>query len=254
MDLMKQIGAKRFAPGKGIEKPSPKGGAARFFFLFTTYFWSLIGINLLFVLCCLPVVTIPASLCALNRYLIKMVRDGVGFSAEDYRKEWKAQLLKSLPAGILCALPFCYAYYLLSMSAGANGSGIVFAFGVFWVLFGLLFGSYVFVLLSMLDLPLNILLKNTLILMAAEWRTSLCVLGATVFTLAAGWILFPYSLPVFVLFWFAWLQLALCCSINEPVQKRIIGPYEEQQKKLEYRNSSKAETGESHNEKNEASA
>lgn len=230
MNLMKRIGERRFAPGKGVEAPSPKKGAARFFFLFTTYFWSLMGINLLFILCCLPIVTIPASLCALNRYLIRMVRDGVGFSVEDYWREWKSQLLKGLPAGLLCFLPLCYAYYLISLSIGAKGSGMVFAFGVFWALFGLLFGGYVFVLLSMLELPAKVLLKNALILMIVEWKASLCVLGVTASTLAAGWILFPYSLPAYVLCWFSWLQLALCCIINEPVQRRIIGPYEDRKK------------------------
>ncbi|GEM_PF-287613 len=231
MNLMRQIGERRFAPGKGIYEPSPKKGPARFFFLFTTYFWSLIGMNLLFVLCCLPIVTIPASLCALNRYLIKMVRDGVGFSLFDYWKEWKGQLLKSLPAGFVCALLLGYGYYLLSMSAGEQGSGMVFSFGIFWTVLGLLFGSYAFVLLAMLDLPLRSLFKNVLILMIAEWRASLCVLGMTAFTLIAGWILFPYSVPVLAVFWFAWQQLALCCMINQPVQKHIIGPYEERQRK-----------------------
>lgn len=232
MNLMKQIGARRFAPGKGIYEPSPKKGTARFFFLFTTYFWSLIGINLLFVLCCLPVITIPASLCALNRYLIKMVRDGVGFSLTDYWKEWKSQLLKSLPSGFACALPLGYGYYLLSMSAGEQGNGMVFTFGVFWVLFGLMFGSYVFVLQAMLKLPLLEILKNALILMIAEWKVSICVMGVTAITTVVSLALFPYSLPVLAVCWFAWLQLALCCMINESVQKRIIGPYEEQQRKM----------------------
>lgn len=232
MSLMEQISARRFAPGKGIYEPSPKKGPARFFFLFTTYFWSLIGINLLFVLCCLPIVTIPASLCALNHYLIKMVRDGVGFSLTDYWGEWKSQLLKGLPAGFVCALPLVYGYYLLSISAGEQGNGMVFAFGLFWVLFGLMLGSYVFILQAMLKLPMFAIFKNALILMAAEWKASLCVLFATALTLALGWILFPFSVPVLVVFWFAWLQLALCCMINEPVQKRIIRPYEEQQRKL----------------------
>lgn len=228
---MKQIGAKRFAPGKGVYKPSPKKGPARFFFLFTTYFWHLIGINMLFVLCCLPIITIPASLCALNRYLILMVRDGVGFSVSDYWKEWKGQLLRSLPAGIVCAFPFGYGYYLLSMSSGVHGNGMVFAFGLFWVLFGLMFGSYVFVLCAMLDLPLGALFKNVIILMISEWKVCLCVLAITAITLAGGLMFFPYSMLILFVCWFAWLQLVLCCMINGPVQKRIIGPYEEQQKK-----------------------
>jgi uncharacterized membrane protein YesL len=226
------MGAKRFAPGKGVDKPSPKKGPARFFFLFVTYFWNLIGINLLFALCCLPVVTIPASLCALNRYLIKMVRDGFGFTVSDYWNEWKSQLVKSLPAGILCALPLGYSYYLLSMSAGAKGNGMILAFGVFWLIFGLLLGSYVFVLKAMLDLPIGAIFKNALILMICEWKASLCILGVTVCMVGVSLALLPYSLPALAIFFFAWVQLALCCIINEPVQKRIIGPYEKQQAKI----------------------
>lgn len=230
MNLMKQISEKRFAPGKGVDKPSPQKGAARFFFLFTTYFWNLIGINLLFVLCCLPIITIPASLCALNRYLILMVRDGVEFSLADYWTEWKGQLLKSLPAGFLCALPLCYSYYLFSLSADRHGSGMIFAAGFFWILFGLVFGSYVFVLLAMLNLPMRVLFKNAVILMIAEWKVSLCVLCVTMFTLAVELAFFPYSAVVLSVCWFAWLQLSVCCMINDPVQRRIIGPYEQQRK------------------------
>lgn len=80
----------------------------------------------------------------------------------------------------------------------------------------------------MLNLPLRSLLKNALILMIVEWKVSLCVLGTTILSLIAAWILYPYSVPVLLLCWFAWLQLALCCMINEAAQKRIIGPYEEQ--------------------------
>ncbi len=229
MSWMEQIRAKRFAPGKGVFQSSPQKGPARFFFLFATYFWNLIGINLLFVLCCLPVITIPTSLCALNRYLIKMVRDGFGFSLNDYWKEWKNQLVKSLPAGIVCALPLTYSYYLLSMSSGKQGNGMVFAFGIFWLIFGLLLGSYVFVLKAMLTLPLTAILKDSLILIIAEWKATFCVMGVTILAAAAGLALFPYSLPVLAVCLISWVQLALCCIINVPVQKRIIIPYEQQQ-------------------------
>jgi hypothetical protein len=243
MKLMQQIGARRFAPGKGVEQSSPQKGPKRFFFLIHTYFWNLIGMNLLFLLCCVPLVTIPASLCALNRYLIKMVNDGVGFSMADYWQEWKRQLLKSLPAGLVCALPLSYGYYLLSMSAGEHGSSIVFSFGVLWTMVGLTFGAYVFILLAMLDLPLRFLMKNALILIICEWKSSLYVLVATMLTLVAGLILFPYSVAVLVVCWFALLQLALCCIINEPVQKRIINPYKKKQK-MERETESAKETSE----------
>lgn len=233
MNLIKKLEQHRFTHEKGVFGPAPQAGAPLFFFLLTTYFWSLIGVNLLFLLCCLPIITIPASLCALNRYCIKMVREGVGFFFDDYWKEWKNQLLHSLPAGILTALLLGYGYYLLSISLSEHGSRGVFTIGLFWILSGFLFGSYLFVLLAMLGLPFRELLRNTLILMFAEWKISLCVLAVTVFSLVSGWILFPYSALVFLVCGYAVIQLAVCCMINPAVQKRIIGPYEAQQKKAQ---------------------
>lgn len=230
MDIMKRIGEKRFAPGKGVEKSSPKSGPARFFFLFGTYFWRLIGINMLFILCCIPVITIPASLCALNRYLIKMVRDGYGFSVSDYFKEFKAEILKSIPYGIICFLPIVYGYYLLSMSQNTDGSGVVFAFGLAWLFIGLLFSEYVFVLLPMLDLPFGSLMKDVLILIVSEYKKSLCVLLLTAAAFFIILFLFPYSLIAVGIFFISWVQLAVSSIINGAVQKRIIGVYEEKAK------------------------
>lgn len=226
MGLMQEWGKRRFSPGKGVTEPSPKRGPRRFFFLLGTYFWQLIGINLLFTLCCLPLVTVPASLCALNRYCVCLVREGVGVSAADYWAEWKRQLLHSLPAGVLCALPLLYAYYLLSMAYSGQGEAGVGVFGLVWALLGLLFGSYVFVLYSMLELPLWTLYKNAAILMCVEWKTSLVTLALSGGTLFLALALFPWSLSVLSVCWMGWLQLALCCAIQESVQRRIVAPYE----------------------------
>lgn len=49
------------------------------------------------LLCCIPVVTIPAALCAQNAYLGKMFRNGYGFDFSDYWKEFKSSLWKLPP-------------------------------------------------------------------------------------------------------------------------------------------------------------
>ena len=56
------------------------------------------------LLCCIPVVTIPAALCAQNAYLGKMFRNGYGFDFSDYWKEFKSSLWKHLPAGLLLGI------------------------------------------------------------------------------------------------------------------------------------------------------
>jgi len=228
MGIIQKIGEKRFAPGKGVKSPSPQKGIRRFFFLFGTYFWRLLGINFLFVLCCLPLITIPASICALNRYTIKMVRDGYGFSVADYWKEWKAQLVKSILVAPVSVLPLALGYYLLNMYASGFGGSGVLAAAIFWLAFGLVVGSYVFMLLAMLDLPLQKIVKTAFLLIILDWKESLGVLLLTMFTLVAAGSAFPLSVLILGGGWFAWLSLALGCIINGPVQKRIFTPYQEQ--------------------------
>lgn len=63
-------------PGPGIRKDAPeKTGAARFFEIVQLECVTLAQINLLFLLGCLPVVTIPLSFFALNQVVRRMVLD-----------------------------------------------------------------------------------------------------------------------------------------------------------------------------------
>ena len=82
------------------EKETPKGGVKRVGYVLWNYAGRLVGANVLFLLCCIPIVTIPAALSALNRYLSAIYRVGYGFSLEDYWKEFKSDILKNLPAGV----------------------------------------------------------------------------------------------------------------------------------------------------------
>ena len=81
------------------EKETPKGGATRVLYLCWNYTGKLCLSGFLFLLCCIPVITIPAALCAQNAYLGKIFRNGYGFDLSDYWKEFKSSLWKHLPAG-----------------------------------------------------------------------------------------------------------------------------------------------------------
>ena len=153
MSMTGYISKKRFAPGPGVTQPPPEKGIARFWFLLSTHFWKLIELNLLFFLFSLPVVTIPAAYCGMNRVLMKLVREGNCFLWHEFSKEFKANFLKSLPFGILTAFLLFASYYALSwsLSAGGTGFGIVLIIiGVFLLGTAILFSGYVFVLLPRL--------------------------------------------------------------------------------------------------------
>lgn len=206
----------------------PRKGASRVWYVVRNYAGKLVLINILFLFCCLPILTIPAALAALNRYISKIFRVGYGFTIGDYGKEFKGSLLKCLPLGLLSFMLGFYAYYLMSVSgnfAGSQMKDVIFGIGIGVLIFDILLTSYVFVMTAMLDLPNVHLLKNALILMIAEWKNSLVLVAETI--VFAGIILaaFPYSLWL-LLFGFSFHQLIVYAAVEAAVNKRIIEPYE----------------------------
>ena len=64
------------APGPGIDPDAPeKTGAARFFEIIQLECVSLLQLNLLFLVSCIPILTIPPALFAMNLVVRRMVQD-----------------------------------------------------------------------------------------------------------------------------------------------------------------------------------
>lgn len=224
------IQKKRFAPGKGVTEPVPTQGKRRFVFLLLTHPWKLVTLNLLFLAFSIPILTIPAALCGMNRALIELVREGRCFVWRDFIGEFKAELFKSLPFGLFYAFLLMDSWYFLRISAAEYGHMLTLALGFFFLGFGVLFCGYVFVLLAALPLKNRDIFRNTLILLATEWKTNLILLGSALLMALMIAVLFPYTAILLLLIWFALSQLIVCTAVNVPLQKRIIGPYEEMQK------------------------
>ena len=233
MGILEQIGKRRFAPGKGVTELPPQRGVKRFLFLLSTHFWRLMRLNMLFVLFCLPVVTIPAALCGMNRVLITLVRDGNCFLWSEFSKEFKANLLKSLPFGILFAFLTLDAFIFFNAASAEGSQGVNIlagAAGCVFLGFAVLFCSYVFVLLPTLALRNRYIAKNAFILMLTEWKTSLLILSETFVAAFITAAFFPFTIIPAVLILFSLTQLIVCSAINEPLQRRIIGPFEQMQR------------------------
>ncbi len=233
MKITELIKKKRFAPGPGVTELPPEKGVKRFFFLLMTHPWKLVTLNLMFLMFSIPVVTIPAAICGVNRVLIKLVREGNCFLWSEYKKEFKANLFKSLPFGLLSAVLLFMSYYALSVSTSSEDSSMsIFAgaIGLFILGLTLLFTSYVFVLLPSLALKNRHIAKNAIVLMVTEWRTNLVIIGSMVALTIIIAAFFPYTVVLLLLIWFSLQQLIICTAVNETMQRRIIAPFEQSQK------------------------
>jgi uncharacterized membrane protein YesL len=210
-------------------KETPKTGFKRVLYFIWNYSGKLFLVNLFFVLCSIPIITIPAALCGLNRYLIKMYKDGYGFEFMDFFREFRSQLIKSIPIGIPSLLLLFYGSYLLLISGGfQNGEQTFFVRTVALVCLALavLFGNFCFMLLAAFDLPSRHIIKNALILMVCEWKSGFCALLSVLFLWGMLWLFFPVSIVFPLLGCFAVTQLAVCGSIFPAIYRKIIEPYE----------------------------
>ena len=215
---------------KRLDLPAPQEGSRRFFYLLWTYLWKLIWLNVVFLVFCIPVVTIPAAISAMDRALVVLVRDGNVLLWEEFRDEFKRDFRAALPLGLIFGGLLFASYYLLSLGLGnlTNLVGpVAFALGLLVLCFALGRGSYAFLLRAMFDLTTGDILKNANAMAAARGGRGGAAVLLDLCGLFLAFAFFPYSLIVIALIGISLHHYLLCYLLNGPIQERIIAPWEE---------------------------
>lgn len=215
---------------KRLDLPAPQEGSRRFFYLLWTYIWKLVWLNVVFLVFCVPVITIPAAISAMDRALIVLVRDGNVLLWEEFRDEFRRDFRASLPLGLIFGALLFLSYYLLSLALGnlTNMLGpVAFAIGLFVLFFALGRGSYAFLLRAMFDLTTGEILKNANAMAAVRGGRGLAAVLLDLCGLFLVYAFFPYSLIAVALIGVSLHHFLLCYLLNAPIQERIIGPWEE---------------------------
>lgn len=229
---MERAIAKRLWMKEGKGNAAPESGPALYFYMLYTHFWQFLTVNLLFLLCCIPVVTIPAAFTALDRVCIKLVRERNVLFCLEFRDEFKRSFAKSLPLGLLFGSLLFVSYYLLSLGEtnAANPFGVIFiGIGLCVLLLTVAWGAYAFVLQAAVELPFGTLLHNAFCLLFLGMRQSLAAICFVTGFAVAMLFLFPISLLFLVLGGIAFVQFSVCWFVNKPLQVHVIGPYEAKQ-------------------------
>lgn len=211
---------------EGAGRPMPEGGAARYLAVLFSQFWKLVGANLLFVLFSLPVVTLPAAICALNRVCVLIYTRGSCFLWQDFVEQFRESLTKSLLPALLCLLLLFAAYY--SASLGLTNAAMPLWSMLFWLVgllaagAGVCLGAYYFVLCAMQDLKNKQLIKNARLLCMINPGRAFAVLLLTVAAVTATAALMPLSLILVLLIIPALCQYSVCFIIYELAEEYVI--------------------------------
>lgn len=213
-----------FRKKEGAGRPAPRSGIKGYLYLIYTYYWQMLFLNICFCLACIPVITIPAALTALNRVYIKLCRDGVVLFREEFVSEWKSSFKKSLAAGFLYGILLFVCYYLLSLSGSGMDLWGMFTgiMGLVLFIFTVVTGAYTFILIAVQELPLKVLFKNARYLAAiCPWQSAVILVLVVAFFAMA--LIEPFLfLLFFLLGGFSILQYTICFTVLSPLLKYVL--------------------------------
>ncbi len=176
----------------------------------------LIWLNVLTILCCIPVVTAGAALTALHYVCIKMARNEEGYLTKSYFRSFRQNFRQATILWILLLLILAVAwgdFYFIAMMDG--GLADVMRIGLCAIFFFFLCGGiYWFPLLSRFDNTIRNTVKNACLLGILHFPKTLCILvvyGA----FAAAYVVFVFRLlPVIFLVGVSLPVYASSCLIS----------------------------------------
>lgn len=202
----------------------PKRGAARFLQLLLRDLWEYVKANILCCLCFFPAAlagaialvlsknyllsslfallfSFPAGggLCGLHRVLNRSARDLESRTGPAFWKGFRDSFRVAIVPGMLTVSELLLCFYLLLFHTAINAFPMPIRLWTLLIL--LLFFLHILLqyclpLLTVVDLPLRHLLRNSMILFFAKPKRSLQCFFMTALCLAAGILLFPANLLV----------------------------------------------------------
>ncbi len=237
--------------GKGVKKQTVQ--KKRFFL-----FWELVGrkftklclLNMLYVLCCLPIITIGPATAGLMYVLRNMAQEKPVFLVHDFFDAFKKNFKNALITGIIVILVFAIAIFAGSFYISLGGAGLDSFFGMdasttatfgtvaaivaFVAGFFMMFMSYyVYLLIVTVDLPLKKIFKNSALLAIAGFKTNIITTLIIILILGlcfVGLLLVPINFFVTILlavFLIAFIHFIIAFNSYQYIKKYVTDPFYE---------------------------
>lgn len=219
--------------GKGVKKQQVKKRRIfEFFDLYGRKFGKLIQLNVLFLICCLPIITIGPAVAAMTKITRYYVEGKPVFLFSDFFAAFKENfaqgLMMSIISGVgIVSLYFAFVYYfqkcLLNLwffipLALIAIIAVIFVFASF----------YAYLLICSVSLNLFAILKNSVMLAFLGLKSNIFTLLFAGGLIAISATFLPITIPLLVLITFSNSAIIISFNSFQYVYRYIIKPYYEQ--------------------------
>ncbi len=212
--------------GPGVPRHAPpKQGLALLADVVTREWWTLIELNLLYVLCCLPLVTIPAAQVAMTRVCVLMLEDRNVYLLRDFRETFVKRFWRATAFGAIALVAVAVAGYAAYFFAQAATTQLLFVLpltaSVAIATFAILAAAYGLTLLAMGDQGLAATIRLALLGALARPLPALAAFGVV----AVLWLLhvafYPASIFMPAIFNFSYGTLAVTFGVHKAAARLI---------------------------------
>lgn len=191
-----------------------------------TKVFDIFWLSVLSILCCIPVITIGASLSSLYYVMLKLVRDEETAVTRNYFKAFKQNFLQSLPAtlillvitGILAA-----DFHILGQNSSQNAS-VVYGCCVVILLAAAAVFSYVFPLMARYQNTLRRTFENAARLAASHLWQTVVMVAVNLFPL--GWFLISAETFAAVFWIWIFVGMGIQAFVNSLIIRKIFDKLE----------------------------
>lgn len=221
--------------GKGIDKnPDNRLRIVVFFDIFFRKFWKLVTINLMYIISCIPIVTIGPATAAVTKLYRNYAREEHAFIWSDFIDTFKKNFLKALAIFFIDLVLVLLLYFDASMYLSIEGFGgdalmrvISLAVIMLSATILLFMNYYIFTLLITFKLSFKQLIKNAFIFAwIGFWRNLLITLIIAAFTLLVAIYFLPVGMVVTVLIYFSFCGLVINFITYPLIKKHMIDGYD----------------------------
>lgn len=186
----------------------------------------LMWLNILALICCIPVVTAGASLTALHYMALKIVRDEETYIARGFFKSFKENFKQATIIWLLLLLGFGLIIGDFIITWNMAGTFYQVLRAVFTVAGLLLLFEYAFVfpILSKFDNTIKTTMKNALVISIVQFPKTIVMILLPIAFIALIWF-FPVMFPIVLLFGVsvsAWVAAKMYNKFFAGLEERII--------------------------------
>ena len=220
-------------PGRGVAKaPVEKRGWVKCLEVYGRRIWQLMGLNLMFIISIIPVVTIGPAIAAMTKVCRNWSQERNAFLWADYWEAFKKNFKQSFVMGLIDLLFLVgFSVAIPSYSEWAKNSQMMYIPFIICLSCSIVFFMmhfYIYLMIVSTNLSLRKIIKNAFLLVSLGIKGSLWTLLIWVLIFFSLFIIYPLSLPI-MLFWpFSFLCFVGAFNCYPIVRKYVIQPYYDQ--------------------------